>query len=129
MAKENVTLIVEALRRIQLEGGSGNFCIFVADPKANYYIQFAGQPGDAVLYAEAVGNEFLKRRHRLGADQIQRLESLGWNPPYGTPNFHRQWRASDYEDRERIAHQVLETLAQVYAIPAERMLEVIVELA
>jgi hypothetical protein len=43
---DNVDQIATALRRLQTEGGEGNFAVFRLDERQNYYIQFAGAPGE-----------------------------------------------------------------------------------
>jgi hypothetical protein len=116
--------IVTALRRIQEEGGSGNFVIFTAGAKENYYIQFAGGVGEPKLYAEAVSNECLEPALWLNEDQIARLQSMGWNPPTGTPNFHREWQATTDSDRLVIASAVMLTFVEIYGVSPDRELDI-----
>ena len=58
--QESIDAMAEALRRIQQEGGRGNFCVFVADEARNRFIQFAGQAGDAGMHAETCGSKVLR---------------------------------------------------------------------
>ncbi len=72
---DNVARIVECLRRLQNEGGDGNFAIFKA--QSGYYVQFAGNPNNPSLYAEAVSNKYLNQDLKLSVDQEQRLQTMG----------------------------------------------------
>lgn len=136
--QENLSTITENLRRIQTEGEniSGNVAIFIADEERNYYIQFAAGRDDmpfgraaTSLYAEAVGNEVLLPEHALDADQVSRLEALGWNPPRHSPNFYRTWTAASDEERKVIGELVLKTFSEVYGISLEQPVVVEVMIA
>lgn len=109
-----VTKITETLRRIQEEGGKGNFVILIANAEKNYYIQVIGHKDDPALFAEAVSNHFLDSMHGLDQRHINRLEELGWNSPSSIPNFHREWNARDDQERISIANEILETFIEVY---------------
>jgi hypothetical protein len=115
---ENLQIIVTSLRRIQEEGGSDNFVIFLIDKEGNYYIQFAGSRGESELHAEAVSNQFLVPKYKLTEGQITLLETIGWNPPSsspdGSPNFYRGYEASTDNERQIIAHDVIRTMTEVY---------------
>ena len=104
----NLETIAVSLKRIQNEGGSGNFIIFTIPTKAHYYIQFAGEAGDSRLYAEAVSNNYLTPKFALSKDQMIQLQSAGWHPPSADKgNFYQEWQARTDEDRIAIAKEIL----------------------
>jgi len=122
---DNLATIATPLRRIQEEGGDGNFVIFVADEEKNYYIQFVAARGAMRLYAEAASNDFVSQGFVLGADQIALLQSIGWEPPtYSSPNFHRVWEAADDNDRLLIANEVMRAFVEVYGLSPNQSLDV-----
>lgn len=116
--------IANSLKRLQTEGGSGNFVVLTADADRNYYVQFAVACGETELYAEAVGNEFLAPAHALRPDQVARLQSMGWCPPAGSPNFSREWQAVDDGDRLAVAREVMRVFAEVYGVEPHQPLQV-----
>lgn len=122
---DNVARIMTYLQQIQEEGGSNNFVVFVANPEANYYIQFAGEVGQSKLYAEAVSNNFLEPKFKLNDAQISHLETLGWKaPPPDGMNFFREWQADTEVDRQQIAQEVMRTLTEVYGVAPHQVLGV-----
>jgi len=126
---ENLDRIVTSLRRIQTEGDSAsNFVIFIADAEKNYYIQFTSASDASALYAEAVGNNFLARECALNSGQIAHLQCLGWNLPTDSPNFFREWVATDDDDRLLIAREVMRTFSEVYRISPDRPIAVELEI-
>jgi hypothetical protein len=123
--KDNLKTIINSLKRIQKEGGAGNFVIFTADANKNYYIQFAGEAGSSKLYAEAVSNNYLPPQFRLGEKQIIQLQSIGWNtPPPDGVNFYREWHAKTDEDRLIIAQEIMHTFVEVYGLNPNQSLNV-----
>ena len=128
--EHNVTAIAQTLKRIQSEGGQGNFCIFIADADKNYYIQFAARANDAALYAEVVGNQVLKSDAKLTESQHQQLLAAGWHKQsfevHG--NYSREWTAFDDADRLSIAEAVMHTLTRIYGVPSDRTIDVNLEL-
>jgi hypothetical protein len=106
--------IAHSLWRIQNEGGQTNIVIFNPDNAPKYYVQFAGERGSPALHAEAVSNEFLDARSALDANQMTRLQSLGWNPPDSLPNFYQDFQVHTDEGRLQIAGHVLRTFREVY---------------
>jgi hypothetical protein len=128
--ENELAMIAESLRRIQEEGGEGNFAIFTVGAQKNYYVQFQAGRGQMSLYAEAVSNEWLEPEFALSSEQIMHLQSMGWNAPdVSSPNFYRDWEAVTDEDRLQIARGVMRTFAEVYGwmpgqpIDVELMLE------
>lgn len=123
---DHLERIVEALRRLTEEGDEGNFLIVHADRRGNYYVQLAGARGAPTVRAEAVSNAFLEARDALGPGQHARLLALGWQAP--TPgeseNYYRDFDARNDADRRRIAEALLRALTDVYAVPADRKLEI-----
>jgi hypothetical protein len=114
---QNKSLIVENLRAIQTKGGYGNFVIFEVDKQANYYIQFTGQKGNPVLYAEAASNQVIKTSLQLSHQQQTQIEALGWSPPSpGMMNYFRDWLASSDDDLLAIAKVVIQTFNTGYKI-------------
>ena len=124
--EQNLVNIVEALRIIQDDGGDGNFAVFTADPVKNYYIQFVGELGHDDLFGEAVSNEYLEPPFTLTPGQESKLRDLGWQE--GENNFFQEWFASHDEDRKVIAQLVLQTFVDVYHIPAQQLIEIVVNL-
>lgn len=112
----NFDRIVDALRRMHEEGGKGSFVIFHADRRRNYYVQFAGERGEALLYGEAVGNANLDAAGKLSGRQKERLRSIGWEEANGRGfgNFHREWQVRTMEDLRDVALDVIRTLLNVY---------------
>jgi hypothetical protein len=119
----NTQLIFDNLRRIQTEGGNGNFVIFQFS--SQIYIQFAGGRGDANLIAEAVSNEVLKSPYRLNREQIARMVELGWTAPdENESNFYQNLNVQNDDERLEIARFVVKTAEQVYGMPPSTKIEV-----
>ena len=126
--EDKLATIVASLRRIQEEGGH-NFVIFHADAEKNYYIQFSCEPGEAKLYAEAVGNQFLAPEFALNPAQIARLKTMGWHSPGpGSVNFYRRWKAISDHERLLIAREVMRTFTEVYGYLLNQPISVELEL-
>jgi hypothetical protein len=120
----NIGMIAQHLGRIQQEGGQGNFVVFSADDKANYYIQFAGQKGGNALYAEAAGNPVIPKNYRLDQEKQTKLLELGWTPPtQDGVNYSKQWQAVSYDDRIQIANTVMRTFVDVYGIDLDHPID------
>jgi hypothetical protein len=123
--KSVLKTIVTSLRRIQEEGGQGNFVVFIADAHKDYYIQFAAEAGETELYGEAVGNENLNPQHALDESQIMHLQSLGWDISPGDAGNHSQvWQVTTDKERQRIAETVVQTFIGVYGIHPDETMEV-----
>lgn len=123
--QQNLNLIVHNLRRIQEEGGEGSFVIFEADKQANYYIQFAGQNGDPVLFGEAVENEYIVEGYKLSGEKLHKLSALGWGYEAATgANYSQSWQAAVDSHREDIARIVLQTFEEVYGVDISQPLDV-----
>lgn len=106
--------IIEMLRCIQEDGGEGNIVIFITDIDKNYYIQVMGNKGEDRLLAESVSNKFLDGKYKLKTGQIQKLEELGWKSPGPSPNFYREWTATDDDSRLKIAQVMIEAFVEGY---------------
>jgi len=101
------------LRKIQKDGGEGNFVIFTVDAEANTYIQLTGRKDDAKMIAETPGN------------QNDLLEILGWQPPTDDEmNYQRTWWASSHEERLMVAQEIMRTFKEVYGVEGDRPLDV-----
>jgi len=128
--EDNLTIIVESLKRIYEEGGENNYVNFSASAgpgRGYYYIQLAGNRGQALLDAEAVGNKNLESNLILDEKQLLRLQSMGWNPPLpgdSVGNFYREWEASDDNERLAIAKSIMRTFVEIYGIAPDAPLEV-----
>jgi hypothetical protein len=124
-AIQNIDDIVNSLRRIQTEGGNGNFAVFILDQQKNYYVQFSGSPDNTQLYAEAVSNEFIAAEGQLPLDYATQLNRLGWISPEqgGSPNYSRTWTAENDAHRRSIADRVIETFMTVYGMQPGARLE------
>lgn len=127
--EKNIATIAESLRRIYEEGDDTNYVTFSASSGEgrSYYIQLAGRRGDTLLDAETVGNKNLEPNSILNEKQLLRLQSMGWNPPLpgdSVGNFHREWEASDDNDRLTIAKSVMRTFVEVYGVAPGAPLEV-----
>lgn len=116
-------MIAEALKKVQEEGGSGNFVIFETD---TYYIQFAAEKGESRLFGEAVSNEFLPKKHALTDEQILRLTALGWGQE-GGQNFSRIWYTTTDNERTIVAQEVMRAF-EVYGVFSEAELQVNLQL-
>ena len=115
------TLIVEQLQSIQMKGGDGNFIVFIVNPQANYYVQVAMLAEPALLYAEAVGNNFIPAQHQLTHDQHERLLILGWQPPVSRGmNYIYEELVTTAAERDQFAGFIMQTLVDVYALHAEQ---------
>lgn len=121
---DNLVTIVNSLKRIQTEGGSGNFVVLNISTPKNYYIQFTGESGKSKLYAEAVSNNYLQPEFVLSEKQIAQLQSIGWCSPPVDGNFYQEWQARNDEDRELIAEVVMLTFTEVYGLSANQLLDV-----
>src|SRR5262245_24958498 len=109
LAAASDTDIIDALERLVSDGISpGAFVILEGDKTHNYYIQFASD-GDEI-FCEAVSNQYLKPSDQLTAEQLRRLENLGWRAPeHERQNWFRTFRSSrdaDYADIMSLARQV-----------------------
>lgn len=124
------TLIAQNLRKIQKEGGEGNFVIFTANPAANYFIQVAGAKGDDRVYAEAASNQVIAADAQLSAEQTELLQVLGWKSPADEAvNYHRTWQVSTHDARLMAAQAIMRTFVEVYALDAAHALAVDLNLA
>jgi hypothetical protein len=109
--------IAACLRRIQTEGGSGNFVTFTAKTRSGYYIQFAGENGSRRLFGEAVSNNCLAPEFALDRTRVLRLENMGWKPPLPDEfNFSHEWQAASDDDRMQIARFVRRTFIESYGL-------------
>ena len=122
----NLLNMVTALRTIQDDGGDGNFVLFLADSAKNYYIQFVGELANDSLFGEAVSNEFLEPSFALNDTQKAKLLELGWQVNEG--NYIQEWFATDDNERLEIARSVMQTFAEVYNIPTQQLIEIVVNL-
>lgn len=122
--EQSLSTIADSLRRVQEEGGHGNFVIFTSDEQKGYYIQFAVGRGQKSFWAEAVSNDVLKPDFALGAERIERLKSLGWQSESGRNFFRNDWQASNDEERTQVAEEVVRTLVEVYGYEADQPLDV-----
>jgi len=116
--------ITAALRRIVEEGSDHNFVILHADDSKNYYVQFAGSRGQAVVRGEAVSNHYLEPAHMLSPKRSKALLALGWNPPAPGQdmNFYRDWDARSAKTRRQMARLAMQTLVEIYGLaPTERV--------
>lgn len=124
---DHLTTIYEALQQLHREGGHSNFVIFTAEHIESYYVQVAGERGGPRLYAEAVSNDFLRPEFALTQNQIARMRALGWQlplPEQGEGNFFREWQADLDADRLKVAQFILQTLTEVYGVPADEPFDV-----
>jgi len=113
------------LRQIREEGGQGNFAIFEADRKRNYYVQVAGSSEKPEIYGEAASNNVLTPQDALDEQQIDLLASLGWHPPSPNDlNFRQVWVASSKDAYQRVASGILQTLIEVYGFSPDQELSV-----
>jgi hypothetical protein len=121
---EILSAIVSALRRIQTEGGDGNFVIF-SDEKTGYYIQFAGEKGGRRLYEEAVSNNALMSPLILNQTQIEKLLAMGWTAASPIDiNFFREWYAESDFERTQIANEVQRTFSEVYLVNFDQEIDI-----
>lgn len=118
--EDKLSLIESALQRLQTEGGKDNFCIFTANIKKNYYIQFRGHRDRPAIRGEAVSNEFLAPKFALSEAQMAKLQALGWNRPSSdrdaSPNFYQDWEITNDEERQALARLILRILQEVYGL-------------
>ena len=127
---KNLSLIKDNLRRIQEEGGSGNFVIFLADEQANYFIQFAGQNRDPMLIGEAPENRLIPDAFTLIPAKLKILEDLGWQfHAHSGMNYSQEWQAVTDKHRSAIAQVVLQTFQQVYGVDINQPLKVEINLS
>ena len=122
--EQSILIVSDSLRRVQEEGGRGNFVIFTSDEGKGYYIQFAAARGQTSFWAEAVSNDVLKPEFALDAERMERLKSLGWKGEPGRNFFRNDWQASNDEERTQIAEEVLRTFVEVYGYEPDQPLEV-----
>jgi hypothetical protein len=106
------------LERLLEEGGDHNFIILHADETKNYFVQFAGSRGEAIIRGEAVSNLYLEPTHMLDPKRSKALRALGWNPPTPgqSPNFYCDWDARDARTRRQMARLALRTLVEIYGL-------------
>jgi hypothetical protein len=119
-----VHAVAVALRRIVEEGGDHNFLILHADDRKNYYVQFAGSRGQAIVRGEAVSNHYLEPAHMLSPKRCKALLALGWNAPAPGEdlNFYRDWDARSKQTRREMARLAARTLVEIYGLaPTERV--------
>jgi len=100
------------------QGDDHNFIILHADEAKNYFVQFAGSRGEAIVRGEAVSNLYLEPVHMLDPKRSKALRALGWNPPTPgqSPNFYRDWDARDARTRRQMARLALRTLVEIYGL-------------
>ncbi len=115
-------MISDSLKKLQSEGGMGNFAIFKADDKKNYYIQFSGAKGEKALYAEAVSNDFIKPENKISEGKIQLLQKLGWKTKVGE-NYQKVFITSTDEDRKKVEEEMLLIFRDVYGVELQGKIE------
>jgi hypothetical protein len=108
-------VIADTLKKLQTEGGMGNFAIFKADEKKNYYIQFSGAKGEPSLYAEAVSNDFLQPENKISNEKSQVLLKKGWKSEQGR-NYQKIFPANTDEERKNIEEEILILFRDVYDV-------------
>ena len=121
--------IADAIKRIQTEGGDGNFAICHVSAERNYYVQFSSSPSETSVWAEAVSNAFLYGPAELTPVQEATLIDLGWSPPDDPDsNYTRQCPSASDADRQLVAELAWETLRTVYgAAEADLDIEICLE--
>jgi hypothetical protein len=123
-------LVANTIRHIQEEmrryPGTGYFAIFHLDDEKNYYVQFSLTDDKAVIWAEAVSNEYLEPKHALSVEKINKLEALGWKSPDegGSPNFYREWQANTEEDISKISYIAAKTFNEIYGVSPDHSIKV-----
>jgi hypothetical protein len=121
---KGIGALATMLERLLEEGGDHNFIILHADEAKNYFVQFAGSRGEAIVRGEAVSNLYLEPAHMLDPKRSKALRALGWNPPTPgqSPNFYRDWDARDTRTRRQMARLALRTLVEIYGLePSARV--------
>lgn len=113
---KGIGAIATMLKRILEEGGDHNFIILPGDEAKNYFVQFAGSRGEAIIRGEAVSNLYLEPAHMLDPKRSKALRALGWNPPTPgqSPNFYLDWDARDARTRRQMARLAVRTLVEIY---------------
>jgi hypothetical protein len=120
--------IVEGLRRLTTEGGSGNFMtVSMEDAAADgVYVQLSGSRGSSHIHGEAAGNEALDKRHHLAPEKIGDLEKLHFELQDKPPNFGRDFEVSSEDQARELARLVLQILERIYG--CSRTSDVAIEL-
>ena len=123
--QKRIDQIEQALKRIQMEGGNGNFVIFQTDFRKNYYVQVAGQNNDPALYLEAVSNECLEPEHRLSRAQEDLLKFMDWEPPNASQiNYYRHEDAATDVERRQVANLIYTVLSKVYGYRPDQEIDI-----
>lgn len=117
MAQAKVpTELINVLKRILNDGGSGNF-IVMEEPVTGYYVQVAAGKGDRTMHLEAVGNEYLPDDRQLADTQETALTRLGWNRPGGDlRNFSQDRQSSTDQQLQDIMDMIITTFQEVYRV-------------
>jgi hypothetical protein len=81
------------------------------------FVRFSCLP-DRTILTEASGNAVLAEEHQLGAEGLQRLADLGWEPPGvdGPRPGPHHWFSSSQEDSDVIAERAVAVLRGVFQV-------------
>lgn len=116
---------VAALREV-LAQRHGSFAILTVDGERNYYAQFAADETPGV-YAEIVGNEYLRPADQLSTLQQAEMRARGWEGD-GSANWSRQWPDPlGEDDLQRIVYETLNDLHEVYGADGDLQIETTLE--
>ena len=129
VANVNDDAIAAALSKLVDDGiEAGAFVILEpeASDGSNYYIQFAFDSDR--LFCEAVSNEYLEPPYELDDEQMRTLdENLRWRPPeHEGQNWFRTFRPTSPEDYDEIVALVHRAWREVYRLPEETPITMIV---
>ena len=120
--------IASALKQITTDCGKENFAVLDIDSSKTYYAQFAAQRGDPKVYAEVVGNEYIKPPYQLSVEQTARIEATGWTLER-VGNYSREWVLdASHSTPERVAEKIIALFQNVYGIPPNQVIAIEVTL-
>ena len=116
--------VADALVSLVRDGAPSGFLI-VGVEDSDAYVQFARSRNGAELRGEAVSNAFLAQPSWLSPQQEQALLALGWNlaSAESGQNHTRYWPSPPATDPAIIAGVVVRTLAEVYGVPTDAVVE------
>lgn len=92
--------------------------IATENPGRSPFVRFTCSDGHRI-FAEASSNAELSEEFRLNAEQLDKLDKLGWQAPtsegdHPTSNF---WRACAQEDAEGVVDAAIAALREVFGVP------------
>ncbi len=108
--------LVSHLQQLRTPGGASGADNRLVVASRDYYMVFAGQPGDPALHVEAVSNFYLPTAAAMTPGRLAQLSQRGYRGRPGRNNLYRSVRPGDAAELRAFAAEVLEVFARAYGV-------------